>query len=104
MAKSTPWSTLWGAPSEVPKSTLKALFRALSGPGPWALLSMAAGIANKNLTLCACHALKRGGVVLWGSKMPDKNTATPSKMSPPCGAFCVALKADVSRLVGRGMN
>ena len=34
----TPWSTLWHAPSQMPKSTPRALFAALCGPGLWALL------------------------------------------------------------------
>ena len=47
-AKKHSKSTLWGTPRQVPKTTQKALRGALSGPGPWALLSMAAGIASSN--------------------------------------------------------
>ena len=39
-------NTLWGNPRQLSKSTQKALRGALSGPGPGALLSMAAGIAK----------------------------------------------------------
>ena len=38
LPKSSPWSALWGTPSQVPTVTWRALIEALSGPGPWALL------------------------------------------------------------------
>ena len=45
-AKKHSKSTLWGTPRQAPKVAQKALRGALSGPGPGALLLMAAGIAT----------------------------------------------------------
>ena len=47
-AKKHSKSTLWRTRSQVPKIAQKALWGALSGPGPGALLQMAAGIAIKD--------------------------------------------------------
>ena len=46
-AKKHSKNTLWGTPSQVPRNTQKALRGAISSPGCWALLYMAAGIAKE---------------------------------------------------------
>ena len=56
----TPWGTL----SQGSKSTPKALFRALSGPGVWPLLYMAARIAKANVKTVVCWGAGLSGTRL----------------------------------------
>ena len=87
-------STPWGTPSQVPKSTQKALHAigALSGPGPWALLQMAAGIAgiasfqtdSGNLSCKEKQNLRTTG---------NLGCSTPAAVTAPCSETVARLPA-----------